>query len=161
MCTLWASKAQFFDPKVSKNPEIFGHFLKFFFTGFPSVLLHILISSTFSGVWHMGIRGPILGSFWVPKISHNSGLWSFAQKVFTGFTSVLLDMFIASTFRCVENMGFRGPQINKISSLWSFSKKNSTGFASVLAYISIWATFRGVSNISLRGPISRSFWAPK
>ena len=44
-----------------------------------------------------------------PKISQNWGLWSFSHKLFTGFTWVLLHMLIASTFRCVENMGRRGP----------------------------------------------------
>ena len=43
-----------------------------------------------------------------PKISQHSGLWSFNQKVFTCFTSVLLHILTASTFRGVENMGLKG-----------------------------------------------------
>ena len=59
------------DPKISKNSGRWSLSEKVF-TGFTSVLLHKLIASTFSGVWNMSLRGPILG----PKTSQNSGLWS-------------------------------------------------------------------------------------
>ena len=46
-------------------------------------------------------------------VSKNCSVWWLSQNVFTGFTSVLLHMLIASTLRCVENMGplvpFLGP----------------------------------------------------
>ena len=85
-----------------------------------------------------------------PKVSKNSGFWPLSQKVFTGFTSVLLHMLIASNFRCVENMGLEGPifgstlgpKMSKDWSLWYFSQKISTGFTSVLVYMSIWTTCR-------------------
>ena len=50
-----------------------------------------------------GPKGPISGPFW-------SKLWCLVtfSKILTGFTSVLLHMRIASTFRCVENMGLFG-----------------------------------------------------
>ena len=37
------------------------------FTGFTTVLLHMLIPSTFRCVENMGPRGPILGPLWAPK----------------------------------------------------------------------------------------------
>ena len=64
------------------------------------------VLSVVCGIWASDAQ------FWGhfgPKTSQNSGLWSFSQKVFTGFTSVLLHMLIASTFRGVMNMGLRGP----------------------------------------------------
>ena len=77
-------------------------------------------------------------------------------------------MLIASTLRCVGNMGLRGPifchnghKIIKNSDLLSFSQKFAIGFTSFLVSMSIWATFRNVLNIGCRGPISGSFWAPK
>ena len=53
--------------------------------------------------------GPQRPNFWAildPKVSKNYGLWPLSQKVFAGFTLVLLHMLIASTFRPVEY----GPQ---------------------------------------------------
>ena len=117
--------------------------------------------------------GPQRPNFWTilgPKVRKFSGVWSLSQKVFTGFTTVLLHMLIPGTFRCVENMGLRGPifsvtlgpQISQNSGLWSFKKKNPTGCASVLVHMSIWSTFRrGVLSIGPRCPISGSFWGPK
>ena len=68
MCTIWATKAQ-----------LLGHFgpqsesklwtLVTFQDVFTSVLLHMLIASTFNGVWNMGLRDPILGPFWAPNKS--------------------------------------------------------------------------------------------
>ena len=72
-----------------------------------------------------------------PQISKNSGLWSLSKIIFTGFTSVLPNMLIASTFKCVENMGLSGsifgplwppPQISKNSGLWSFSLLHQSWF---------------------------------
>ena len=78
---------------------------------------HIL--RTFSGMWNMGFRAPILAPFFGPQISRNSGLWAFSQIVFTGFTSVLLHMLIASAYRCVQNVGIRGPILGP---LWAPNK---------------------------------------
>ena len=47
----------------------------------------------------------ILGS----QISKNSGIWSLSQEALTSCTSVLLHMFIVSTFRRVWYMGLRDP----------------------------------------------------
>ena len=52
--------------------------------------------------------------FLVPKMSQNASLWSLSTKAFLGLTSVLLHMFIASTFRGVENMGLRGPMFGPL-----------------------------------------------
>ena len=60
------------------------------------------------------------------KGSQNSGLWSLSQKVFAGFTSVLLHMLSASTFRGVRNMGPRGPNFWDILTLEM--KQNSEFF---------------------------------
>ena len=54
------------DNKVSKNSGLWSLYQKVF-TDFTSVLLHMLIASTFSIVWNMGLWGPILGPFWAPK----------------------------------------------------------------------------------------------
>ena len=111
--------------------------------------------------------GPQRPNFWAilgPKVRKISGVWSLSQKVFTGFTTVLLNMLILSAFRCVENMGLRGPIFGPLLpnvGLWSFSQKCPAGCASVLVYMSIWATCRGVLNIGPRGPIYGSFWTPK
>ena len=43
------------------------------FTGFTTVLLHMLIPSTFRCLENMGLRGPIFGPLWAPQIDHNSG----------------------------------------------------------------------------------------
>ena len=143
----------------------FGHFLKKF-TGFTSVLIYMLIASFFQRCVEFGPQRPNLGSIWGPKISQNSGLWSFSQKkslvshqyCFTCSLQVLLDVWRL----WASEVQFWGPKINKNSGLWSFSQKCSTGFALVLVYMSIWATFRGVLNIVLIGdPVSGSFWAPK
>ena len=56
-----------------------------------------------------GPQGPNFWAILGPKVRKISGVWSLSQKVFTGFTTVLLHMLIPSTFRCMENMGLRGP----------------------------------------------------
>ena len=71
--------------------------------------------------------GPQRPNFWAilgHKVSQNSGVWSLSREFFTGFTSVLLHMPIASAFRCVENIhrAIFGPQIIKNPGLWSFSQ---------------------------------------
>ena len=65
------------------------------------------LSATVRDVYNMGLKGPIFGQLG-PQISQNYFLWSLSQNVFTGFTSVLLYMFIASTFTDVWNKGIRG-----------------------------------------------------
>ena len=78
-------------------------------------LVWIHISLTLYAHWSYFQRcveyGPQRPNFWAilgPKVRKISGVWSLPQKVFTGFTTVLLHMLIPSTFRCVENMGLRG-----------------------------------------------------
>ena len=158
MCKIWASKAQLLSPQIA----VFGLFHIQVSTGLTSVMFYMLIVTTFRGCWIWASNahfGGILG----PQISQNSGLWSFSQNVFTGFTSVLPHMQVLLEVwrrRASESqfLGHFGPQNSR---LLSFSQKVSTGFASVLAYMSIWGTFIGVLNIGLRGPISGSFWAQK
>ena len=113
----------------------------------------MLIGATFRDVYnmcHKHVKGSIFGAIWDPKISKNSPLWSFSPKVSLSFTLVLLHMFIASTFRCVENMASGaqfwvtlGPKYVKIPT-FGHCLIFSTGFASVLVYMSIWFSFRGV-----------------
>ena len=114
MCTIWASKVQF-----------------------------------------MGLFGP--------KVRQNYGVWSLSKKVFTGFSSVLLHMLIASTFRCVENLGLRGPIVGP---LWAPKQVKIPVCGDFLKFFplvshqsflnqSIWTSFKGVLKIGLRGPNSR------
>ena len=86
------------DPKISQKSGLLSHSQNVFHW------IHISVTSHAHCKYFqqcVGLRGPILG----PQTSQNSGLWSFSQK---NFTSTLLHMLIASTFRCVENMGRRG-----------------------------------------------------
>ena len=102
-----------------------------------------------------------------PKGSQNSGLWSLSQKVFTGFTSVLLHMLIASTFRarCVECeaqrpkfLGHLGPRNDQNSVLFLlFCQKVCSGFKPVLLYMFIGATLRDVYNMGPKCPILGPF----
>ena len=93
-----------------------------------------------------------------------SSVWSLSQKVFTGFTTLLLHVFIASAFRCVENMGLRGPIFGP---LWAQNKQK---FRSLIIFSKIFHWFRislGIHvNLSYfyrcvdywpQRPISRSF----
>ena len=117
-----------------------------------------------------GRQRPNFGTIMGPKISKNSGLWSFVfQKVFTGFISALLHMLIASTFRCVENMGLRGPILGPLGVP---NKTKILVFGHFLTNIPLvsrqfWFTYQfqlllEVSWISAsRGPISGSFRAPR
>ena len=93
-----------------------------------------------------GPQKPNLWAILGPKVSQNSGVWSFLEKFsLVSHQYCFICMLIGSAFRCVKNMGFRGPifwatlgpQIIKNSVLWSFSQKFSTGFASVFVYMSI------------------------
>ena len=77
-------------------------------------LLRIHISLALSAHWSYFQRcvqnGPQRPNFWAilgPKVSQICGVRSRSQKKFTGFTSALHHMLIASTFRCLENMGLR------------------------------------------------------
>ena len=74
-----------------------------------------------------GPQRPNFGAILNPKVNQNSGLGSLSQKFslvshqycFTcslHVSSVLLHMLISSTFRCVENMGFRTPNLG---SFWT------------------------------------------
>ena len=98
--TLWA----ILDSKVSPNSGLWSRFQNLF-TGFTTLHAQYKYFQWFVGYgpWRPNL-GAILGS----KISHNANHWSFPQNVFTGFTPVLGHMVIASTFRCVDNMGMRG-----------------------------------------------------
>ena len=75
---------------------------------FTPILLYMIIAATSKDVYNMGLQGPILGAILGPQISQSSFLWGLSQKVFTGFTSALLHVLIASTFRDVCYMGLRG-----------------------------------------------------
>ena len=93
-------------------------------------MLYILVASAFRGVANMGLRGPIF----VP-LKPQIGLWSFSQKVSTGFTSILVYMSILGTLKSVEywpqmpnSRVILGPEIDYNSGLHSFSQKFSTGF---------------------------------
>ena len=123
---------------------MFGHFWpsnesKFRFSNILlKSLVWIHISLPLSAHWSYFQRcvkyGPQRPNFWAilgPKVRKISGVWSLSQKVFTGFTTVLLHMLIPSTFRCVENMGLRGPIFGPLwtpkyqnSCLLSFSKNS-------------------------------------
>ena len=72
-------------------------------------------------------KAQFLGHFG-PQSKKNFWCLVISQKVFIGFTTILLHMLIPSTFRCVENMAPNlwatlGPQISQNSGLWSFSEK--------------------------------------
>ena len=76
-------------------------------------------------------RPSVCLSFNLFFLNQNSGLWLLSQKIFTGFTSVLLHMLIAITM-CGEYGPQRsyfwaplGPKVSKNSSLWSSSHKFS------------------------------------
>ena len=111
----------------------------------------------------MVIKGPICLAISGPKVSQNSGLWSFSKKPFS-LDSHQYCFTCTWTLRCVKEVGLRGPllgdldpKISKNFGLLSFPKKNSTGFTSVLVYMSVWATFNCLLNIGLRGLISGQF----
>ena len=67
------------DPKVSKNDGLWSLSQRGF-SGFISVLLHMLIASTFNCVCNMGFRGPIFGPFWTPKYVKTRGFGHFLKK---------------------------------------------------------------------------------
>ena len=104
------SEAQIFLPFWASKWIKINFFFKYFVKKFPldsyqsCFICSLELLSQMCIIWAFDF-----GPLWAQKVSENSGLWSFSQKVFTGFTSVLLYMLIASTFRCVENMGLRGP----------------------------------------------------
>ena len=79
---------------------------------------------------------PNFRAFLDPKSSQNVGLWSLSHKVFTGFTSLLLQKLIASTSNSVWNMGhlvaILGPKISKIRLFGRFSQKVFIGLTRVL-----------------------------
>ena len=69
MCTIWSSKAQFrafLGTTVSQNSGV-SSLRQSVFTGFASVLLHMLNAITFTCVENMGLRGPTFGSLWAPN----------------------------------------------------------------------------------------------
>ena len=149
MCIIWASKAQILGSQIVLNCGLrsFSQSFQWF---------HIsIVSHAHFNYFYMSIDyGPQRLNFWTifgPKISKNSSLWSFSQKVFTAFTSVLLHMLIATL----------GPKIGQNTGLWSFSKNNFHWFPISLGFNISLTTFRGVLNIGLRDPISRSFWVLK
>ena len=107
-------------------------------------LLWIHFSLALHAHWRCVQYGPNFWAILNPKVNQNSGLWSLSQKVFIGFTSVLLHMLIASTFK---QMGLRGPIVEPFwapsksnSGLWSISQNVFTGFTSVLLHMLIAST---------------------
>ena len=146
------------DPNVSQNSGLWSLSQKVF-TDFTSLLLHILIASTFSGVWNIGLGRLICGPFWALKTSKLRNLDIFLKQ----FALVSFQCFcsLQELLRCVQFCGHFRPEISKHSGPWSFPQQFSIGSVTVLVYKSIWATFRGLLNIGLRGPISGSFLALK
>ena len=138
MCTIWTSKAQFwghFGPQCNSKFWTLVTFSKCFHWFHISIASHTHCKY-FQQCVEYGPQMPNFEAILGPKVNQNSGIWSFCRRVFTGFTSVLLHMLIACTFRCVENMTHRCPilgplKICKNSDPWSFSQKVCTGFASV------------------------------
>ena len=124
-----------------------------------SVLLHMLIASTFRGVENMGLRGPFLGT----KIGQTSHHWSFYQRFSTVFASFLVYMSNWATWRYVEyrpqRPNFRvilGSELDHNSGLQSFSQTISAAFTLFLFYVLIGGTFMCISMIcpkcSISGP---------
>ena len=148
------------DPKGNRNSSIWSLSQKVF-TGFTSVLLHMLIASILldgCGIW--ASEAQILGL----EMNQNSVVvffffLLFCEKVSIGFTSILLDMFIGAIFKDVYNMGLKGPSEN--SGLWSLSQKVFNGFTSVLLHVVSASNVRCLENMGLRGPIFGTLWAPK
>ena len=98
--TFWVSKW------IKSN--VFNHLDK----SFPWIHINLSLYvhwSYFQRYVQYGHQRPNLGPILDPKASKNSGLWSLFQKVFNGFTSVLLHMLIACTFIGVWNMSLWGP----------------------------------------------------
>ena len=139
MCTIWAPKAQFFGHFGPQSKSKFWSLVTF---SKSFHLFHISIAShahckNCQRCVKYGPQRPNFGAILGPLINKNSGLWSLSQKVFTGFTPIFLHMLIASTFKCVDNMGRIFGPLWTNSSLWSFSQKFSTGFTQVLLCLSI------------------------
>ena len=127
VCGMWASEAQIFwailGLEMNQNLGLlfcyfFSLWLSLMFSkvssGFTSILLYMSIRTTFRDVYNMGFKGTVFVAILDPKVSKNAGLWSLSQKVFTGFTSALLHVLIASTFRRVENIGPGGPVLGPL-----------------------------------------------
>ena len=106
-------------------------------SGFTSVALHAHWGY-FQRCVKYGTQRPNFGAILVPKVRTISGVWSLSQKVFTGFTTVLLHMLIRSTFRCVVNMhmGLRGPILGP---LWA---PNKSKFRSLVIFSKIFHWLR-------------------
>ena len=109
----------------------------------------------------------IVSALYLPILSHkmsqNSSLWSFSQKVSTGFTAVMVYMLISATVSSVLNIGlasrtnFRvilGPTIDHNSDFQAFFQKFSSGFASYLFYMLFGSTFKCITIMCPTGPIS-------
>ena len=120
-CVQYGPRSNFGDilnPEVSQNSGLLSLSQKVF-SCFTPVLLHILIASTFRSVENMGLKSPILGPLWAQNKFKKSSLWSFFQKIFMGFASVLVYMSICATFTGMLNIGLRGPLS---SSFWAQSR---------------------------------------
>ena len=91
---------------------------------------------------------PNFGANLDPKVSKNSGLWSFClifslvsrQYCFTCSLQVLLEVWRI----WASEAQLLGPKIGETSHHWSFYQRFSIGFTSFLVYMSIWATLRCV-----------------
>ena len=150
-------------------PKFLGHFgppneSNFrFSTTLLKRFLWIHFSLALHAHWRCVQYGPNFWAILNPKVNQNSGLWSLSQKVFIGFTSVLLHMLIASTFK---QMGLRGPIVEPFwapsksnSGLWSISQNVFTGFTSVLLHMFIASTWC-VENMGHRGLVFGPFGPP-
>ena len=155
VCGIWDSETQFWGHFGPPNKSKVGLclFSQNLFFGFTSVLLHILIASTFRCVENMGLRSPILGSLWSPKLFKIPVFGRFLKKISTGFASVLVYMSIWAIFIGVLNIGHRGPisgsfwtpKYNMIQVFSHFLKIFSAGFTSFLFYMLIGGMFRCIS----------------
>ena len=137
MCAIWASMPQFLGHFGPQSKAKFWTLVTFS-NNFHCFHISMASYAHFRCVWNMGLIGPVLGPFWVHFGSQNESkfrsLVIFSKSVWLDrFTSVLLHMFIASTFRCVENMGPRGP-------IWGL--QNTYKFGCLVIFSNIFHWFR-------------------
>ena len=132
--------------------------------------LHILIASSFRGVWNMGPRDANFCAILGLEMNKNSGFFfQICEKVSNGFTSVLHYMFIGDTLRDVYNVGLKAPIFGpfwhpkyfKILVFDHFLKKFSLVSHQYCFTCSLEVLFRCVENLGLRSPFLGSFWASK
>ena len=160
MCKIWTSKARFlghFGPQSKSNFWCLITFSKVFTT----VLLHMLIASTFRCVENMGLICPMFWPLYPQNKSKFLSLVIFSH-IFQWFRiSLIVNVNLRYFWRYVEywpqRPNFRvilGPQINHNSGLQSFSQIFSFGFTSFLSYMLIGGTFVCIFNYVPKGSIS-------